>query len=390
MKDTKRTRVLIFSVTYFPFVGGAEVAIQEITKRIPDFDFDIVTAKINKKLPNIEQQNNSTIFRLGRGSECDKYLYPFRAFLFATKRQSQQEYHMVWAMMATWAGLTALFFKLKFRQVKYLLTLQSGDADLFIWLRTWFWYPLYRMIYSQADHIQVISNWLAKRARRYGYTGVISLVPNGVDLDKFNIKNAAFLKKQLKKKLYLEDNASIIFTASRLVKKNNISNLINAFKILINKNQFQHQPVYLIIAGSGKLAGQLKKLVKTLGVQDKVLFLGHIDNQHLPPYYYLADVFVRPSLSEGQGISFIESMAAGVPPIATPIGGIVDFIEDHKTGLFCQANNPTDIAEKIELLLNNPDLYQNIAVNAKKISHQSYDWDNIALKMKYIFNQIRN
>lgn len=370
MSDDK-AKVLIFSVTYFPFIGGAEVALAEITKRIKDVQFDLITAKISKNLLDIELVDNLTIRRVGSGSKIDKFLYPMRAFFLARQLNKKEKYNLVWAMLATWAGLAAFLFKLFNPKVKYLLTLQSGDSDWFLKIRTWFWYPIYRMVYTKADHIQVISHWLKKRARRYGYKKEISIIPNGVDLEKF--KPTEKPKK------------NIIFTSSRLVKKNGIETLIKSIHLLLTDYGL---PVTLIIAGSGKQENKLKKLARKLNLESKIIFLGQVERHKILEYYHQADIFVRPSLSEGQGVSFIEAMATGLPIIATPVGGIPDFLLDKKTGLFCEVNNAQDLAKKINLLLTNKKFYQEIQKNSLALVKQKYDWNLIAARMKDIIKKL--
>ncbi|MFH1890451.1 MAG: glycosyltransferase family 4 protein [Candidatus Kuenenbacteria bacterium] len=394
MQHSKTNKVLIFSFTYFPFIGGAEVALKEITARIKDIQFDIITARLDKKLAKEETAGNVNIYRVGKGNKLDKIFYPIRAFLFAIKLHKKNNYPLIWAMMANWAGMAALLFKLTHRKVnphtkdfgvgvKYLLTLQSGDSDFFLWLRTWFWYPFYRMVYTKADHIQVISGWLEKRARRYGYKGDISVVPNGVSLKMQETINRE-QGDSFKNKLNISENSKIILTASRLVKKNDIKSLIKSIHLLITHYSL---PITLLIAGSGKLETRLKNLTKNLKIEGNVIFLGNVKHNQVFKYYSIADVFVRPSLSEGMGISFIEAMAAGVPIIGTRVGGIPDFLEDKKTGLFCKVKDPQDLAEKIKLLLEDESLYREIRDNGLKLT-EKYDWDLIGESMRKIIDNL--
>jgi glycosyltransferase involved in cell wall biosynthesis len=68
-------------------------------------------------------------------------------------------------------------------------------------------------------------------------------------------------------------------------------------------------------------------------------------------------------------------MAAGTPVIATPVGGIVDFLYDGQTGLFCEVSNPKSIAAKVKELLNNKELAETIKINAKELIIKNYNWD---------------
>ncbi|PIR05601.1 hypothetical protein COV56_01945 [Candidatus Kuenenbacteria bacterium CG11_big_fil_rev_8_21_14_0_20_37_9] len=382
MTEVKTKKVLIFSFTYFPFAGGAEVALREITDRIGGFEFDLITAKISQDLPNFEKIGNIAVYRVGQGNKLDKPFYPIRAFLFSRKLHKKNQYSLVWAMMASWAGIAVLLFKLLNPRVKYLLTLQEGDSEEFLRKRTWFWRPFYELIYKKADHIQAISRWLEQRAKDYGYKGDVSVVPNGVDLEKFKIQNSKF---KIKRELNIKDNTKIIFTASRLVEKNDIETLIRAFKILVSDILISS---FLIIAGGGGLEDKLKKLVLGLGIQDKVFFLGQLSPDEAWKYYSIADIFVRPSLSEGFGNSFIEAMAASLPIVATPVGGILDFLEDRKTGLFCRVKDPRDLADKIKMIFENKELCRTIRENGLRLAREKYDWNMIAEKIKTIIVEL--
>ena len=167
----------------------------------------------------------------------------------------------------------------------------------------------------------------------------------------------------------------MIITTSRLVEKNAIDTIIRALSFL-------HGNYKLLIAGSGELFYKLRKLTNELRLTKRVLFLGNIEHNELPQYLHISDVFVRPSLSEGMGNSFIEAMAAGVPVIATKVGGITDFLKDGETGLFCGIDDPKGISEKIELLIENNELRERIIKKAKQMVSEKYDWNLITKNMK--------
>ena len=287
--------------------------------------------------------------------------------------------------MASWAGISALIFKLTHPRIKYLLTEQSGDSDEFIRKRTWFWLPVYKLIYKRADYVQTISQWLADRARKYGYRGQISVIPNGVDLQKIRQRITGNFQVQIKRNFNIPEEHKIILTVSRLVEKNDVASLIRAVYILATEHKL---PATLIIAGAGKLEMDLKNLTKTLNFVKHVIFLGNIKHPEVLKYYAAADIFSRPSLSEGLGVSFIEAMGAGVPVIATPVGGIPDFLRDGETGLFCAVKNPHDLAYKIKQLLEDRELYERIRENGLKLVKEKYDWDIIARNMKEIMEKL--
>lgn len=377
-------KILIFSVAYHPFIGGAEIAVKEITDRNPDFEYYLITNKFDSTWLDEEKIGNINVRRVGSGKKLDKYLYPFRAFRYAFRLHKVVKFDFVWSIMAFYAGVTALFFKY-FTKTPYLLTLQSGDSDEFIRKRTWWWGFYYKRVYRQAKITQAISQYLAKRSRKAGNRGEIILVPNGVDLDLFKENLSPEEKLSLKKSLNIAEGDFVLISVSRLVLKNAIDDVIKALNFLLYKAGLK---IKLILIGSGPDEKVLKNLALHQGVADNIIFLGHKDYAELAKYLQLADVFVRPSLSEGLGNAFLESMAVGTPVIGTEVGGIPDFLTNNETGLFCEVKNPSSIAQAVEKYQQNKELYQKIKINGQKLVQEKYSWDLIADKMKQVFTKM--
>ena len=366
-------KVLIFSLAYFPFVGGAEVAIKEITDRLPDFEFDMITVNLDGKQKSEEKIGRVNVLRIGNG-KMSKYFFPWAAARVAKKMCIEKKYDITWAMMANQAGLAGLFFKKNNLNIPFLLTLQEGDSEIDIWLRTWFIRPLYKNIYRKADCIQAISNFLADRAKKMGAKCPVEVVPNGVGLDKFKVQSSKFKV----------NNEKVIITVSRLEKKNGVDVLIKSIKELrITDYELNFK---LIVVGGGSMEEKLKKLAKDLGIEDRIEFIGNVIPEKVNEYLVQADIFVRPSRSEGLGNAFLEAMAMGLPVIGTPVGGISDFLYDNETGLLCTVDDPSDLAEKITLLMQDDNLYKKLSENGRKLVMEKYQWDSISIKMAGIFN----
>jgi len=391
MNNSKQ--ILIFSHNYFPNIGGAEVAIKEITERIKSARFVMITALRDRSLPREEKKGTVSIYRIGFGyGKLDQYLYPFLAPFKARKLHKEFEFDITWAMMPSQAGMAATIFHFMKREVPYLLSDQSGDSAFFWGVRTILWKPLFKQIFKHADHIQVLSKFLGDKARSMGYKGEISIIPNGVDLGHFSTASNHVLAKVLKKELNISVDEKIIITTSRLVVKNAIEIVLNAIAKLEDKRsrkKHDNGPIYkFLILGTGDFSENLKLITRMLKIEDKVLFLGDIDNDLIPRYLGISDVFTRPSRSEGQGISFIEAMAAGVPVVATPVGGIPDFLIDGETGLFAQVDNANDLADKLEMAATDKKLRERIITNAKKVVLDKYDWDILAKEMDNMFDKV--
>ncbi|MDP2648681.1 MAG: glycosyltransferase, partial [bacterium] len=339
----RKQRILIFSLTYHPYVGGAEVAIKEITDRCDagEYQFDMITLRFDKALPRQEKLGNVTVHRIGLAANAPKIseramplrcklskaLFPLTSFLKARSLHRAHRYDIVWAMMANQAGFGALLFKLAHPRVPYFLELQDGRSLEGLKKRrivVRFLYPVYRRVYKRADRIKTISRYIAKLAREAGYRGPLEVIPNGVDTARFSARVGEDKLAALKSRLGITMGDIVLFTASRLVLSRGVEDVIRAIP---------HLPleVKLLIAGDGEDRAKLERIAREAGVESRVIFAGHVDHAELPAYFNISDIFVRPSLIEGMGNAFIEAFAAGIPVVATPVGGIPDFLTDGET-----------------------------------------------------------
>ena len=181
-------------------------------------------------------------------------------------------------------------------------------------------------------------------------------------------------------------SAFVLVTTSRLVHKNGVDTLIESLNDLPSD-------VVLVVAGAGEDEEKLKFQVLSYKLQDRVIFLGHIDHNMLPRVLKAADVFVRPSRSEGLGISFLEAMAADLPVIGTHVGGIVDFIKDGKTGLLIAPDNTVELTAAIKKLYEDKGVNVEIFELAGKSQWQKIfssiliaDWTSFYLAEGYGLN----
>lgn len=376
-----KKNILIFSVAYYPMVGGAEVAWKEITDRLGYFEFDMVTPRFKRSLPSYEKIGNVNVYRIGFGNIFDKLMFPITGAIAGFFLNRKKNYSLTIGIMYNHAGLAASFFKILKPEIPFVLNLQDGDTDEVIDKNTRGIKSITRMIYRKPDAITVIAKFLKERALKNGSTPDISLIPNGVDLNIFDAKTSREELASLRADLGLSPATKTIITTSRLNYKNAIDDLILSLKFLSDDYR-------LLILGNGEDEEKLRKLTAENGLEKNVVFLGYKKHSEIAKYLQISDVFCRPSLQEGLGNSFLEAMMAGIPVVATPVGGIPDFLIDGETGLFCEVRNPKSIAEKIKVLCENNDLRNKIIENSKKLIKKNYDWDLTAEKYDALFKKI--
>lgn len=372
-----KRRILIFSMSYYPrLIGGAEVAVKGITDRIsPDeIEFDMITLGDGQS-PKQEMLGNVNVFRVfNNAGRAQKLLFPFVAAMKAKSMHRNKAYDTTWAIMASYAGYAAYIFKRSYPSVPMVLTIQEGDN---FDRREGMFNKLFRKIFTAADSIQVISNYLADWSRHMGATCPITVIPNAVDFAHFAMSIPKERRQSLRQSLGFNDNDLVMVTASRLVYKNAIDDIIGSLPDL--PEQYK-----LLILGSGPDEAKLKAQVKGSKVSNRVVFKGFVQHSELPQYLQASEIFVRPSRSEGLGNSFLEAMAAGIPVIATAVGGIPDFLTDGETGLFCEVGNPHSIAQKAEKLMKDRESREYIVGRAKEMVRNKYGWDKVARDMQSI------
>lgn len=399
-----KPKILIFSLGYYPkHIGGAEVAIKEITNRLGnEFEFHLLCNRYDSTLPKTEQLGNVTVHRIGLTTtnpsmadlrklplHLNKILYQFSAFWHAKRLHKKHNFDLVWGMMAHATGVPAGKFKQAFPDVRYVLTLQEGDPPEQIEKKMKIFGQAFTNGFLQADTIQVISTFLGQWAMRIGFTGPIIHVPNAVDIAHFSQAVTAEERIGLRSELGLVPEDTALVTTSRLVHKNATDDVIRALAHLPASVKF-------IIFGTGPDEVMLRQLVSELQLEARVQFRGHVGHDVLPRYLKACDIFIRPSRSEGMGNSFVEAMCAGVPVIATQEGGIVDFLFDAvrnpdipTTGWAVDANAPQQIVSAVNDIIQRPEQTAQVISNAYQLAVRDYDWSLIAQRMREeVFNPL--
>lgn len=374
-------------MSYYPrFVGGAEVAVKEITDRLDtnEFEFHLVTLRYDTSFPVYEKLGNVHVHRIGFARKSpniedlrsfplrlNKILYQFWAPCVGLWLHKKLKFEKVWSMMAHSAGIPGNIFS-RISGVPLLLTLQEGDPTNHIEKQMRVFGPFFTSVFAQAKQIQTISHFLKEWAIKMKAKVTPEVVPNGVDLDVFT-----FVPRKRNQKEFR------LITTSRLVPKNGVDLVIQALVLLPDN-------VYFDIVGDGFQKEELKQKVKDFDLEKRVVFHDQKDKKEIIALLQCADVFVRPSRSEGLGNSFLEAMAVGLPIIGTEVGGIPDFLFDPRThgdkatGLFCQGENPKSIADCVMSLMRNHVLYHQLQLNGVKCVENTYNWNTITRQLGHL------
>lgn len=197
----------------------------------------------------------------------------------------------------------------------------------------------------------------------------------GLPLDKF--KQVEFDKDAFKKELGIEKDEKIVLTVAEMIKRKNYPTLLRAVANL------KYEKFKYIICGCGVLDEKLKKLVKKLGIEDKVLFLGY--RKDIPKIMQIADVFMLCSFMEGLTMAIMEAMNMGLPVLTSDARGNRDLIDDGKGGFVCPCEDVQMITEKLKLLLDNGVL-RNEFGTYNKLKVKKFSLENVEKELEEIYN----
>ena len=174
----------------------------------------------------------------------------------------------------------------------------------------------------------------------------------------------------------------LLGTACRLAPSKGIIYLIRAVASL----RTEFPDLRLEIAGSGPDQAALAQEVVRYGLADSVTFLGW--QSPLAPLMATWDIFVHPSLDEGLPIAVIEAMAAGLPVVATAVGGTPELVDHGRTGWLVPPKDPEALANRLRMLLLNPERRRSMGASGRARVSESFSSDRMAAAVCRVYDNI--
>ena len=210
----------------------------------------------------------------------------------------------------------------------------------------------------------------------------IYIIPNGIDIHPFDSKNFdEKSRNKLKKDLGINLNDKVIVFIGRMGDEKSIDVVMDNIPIVIKSIP----NVKFLLVGDGPSRVPLEEQAKRLNIQDNVIFTGKVPWCDVPKYYNLGDVFVNASLTETQGLTFIEAMAAGVPIVAKYAPNLTEFIINNKNGILAKKNS--DFSKAIINVLTNKKLAEKLKINGLETSKE-YSSEVFGNKLEMLYEEI--
>jgi glycosyltransferase involved in cell wall biosynthesis len=374
----------MLSERWYPTIGGGEEHISHLARELVGMGFDITL--ISRSLVNKGKDAPSTeshydgkfvIHRLDPKTEFENILgrASYIPLSLARSLKDRGRYDLVHAQSFS-ACLGAIALK-KMLGKPAVITVhgiyQDSWRDI---LGSKAKANLYRKIedfvlFRDYDRIITVDQHFISVAKSHGYPlGNVRYIPNGVDIDEFKTGS--------------ERRANSFLSVGRLVPQKGLEYLLRASAILKEKD-VDHE---IVLVGEGPLQKDLEKLARKLGISGTTRFLGRLPREELLEEYGNAGVFVLPSVWEGLPLTLLEAWAAGLPVLATRVGGIPDVCVHLDNSVLAEPKNPEALANGMRLLLEDRVLAKRISENGRQLVNERYSWKKVAEKTLQVYNEI--
>jgi glycosyltransferase involved in cell wall biosynthesis len=198
----------------------------------------------------------------------------------------------------------------------------------------------------------------------------VIVLQNAVEL---SMDDNMFLKHRdyVRNKYHIRKDEIVLGYIGRISEEKGLRYLMEAGSKLIHSGV----PLKIMIVGDGPQKIEMEKFAQQAGLQNKVIFAGF--QKDIETWLPSMDVFVLPSLTEGTPMALLESMACGIPVIATRVGGVPKVIESGINGILVDPADPVKLYKELKIVLNNHSLRKRMAqkaIDTIKKKHSINDW----------------
>jgi len=234
------------------------------------------------------------------------------------------------------------------------------------------WKRKIEFVLNEADAIITVSKSNQECIKKLGVSRPVSVVPNGFNSKMFYPRDTI----ECRNVLGLPLNKKILLAVGNLVPVKGHRYLIDAIKTIV----MERKDILCIIVGMGSLHAALERQIRSLGLEDYVILTGAKPHNEIPIWMNACDLFILPSLNEGNPTVMFEALGCGKPFIGTKVGGVPEIVKNGEYGLLVEQANSHQLAEKIVEGLHREWNQITILTYANQ-----YCWENISKKIGKIY-----
>jgi glycosyltransferase involved in cell wall biosynthesis len=230
---------------------------------------------------------------------------------------------------------------------------------------------LLKLNLRRASYICSTSQAMARETQRY-IAKPVAVTPFGVDCDEFTPNPSSERQREL-----------VIGTVKTLDQPYGVEYLIRAFATVVQR--YHEGEVKLVIAGEGPLRGSLENLAQSLGLADRVQFLGRIPQGMVPAILRTFDIFAALSLRESFGVAVLEASACAIPVVTSNVDGLPEVVKDGVTGFLVPPADACAAAQALLRLLADRALREQMGAAGRSFVLERYEWRRTAKIMDDLY-----
>lgn len=214
---------------------------------------------------------------------------------------------------------------------------------------------------------------------QYKVERTVHIIPTGLEVERFYLENAnTDLIKQIRKEYNINKNDFILLYLGRVAKEKSVDYILKEMPPLMEK----YKNFRFMVVGGGPEEDYLKELAEKLNISDRVIFTGKVPYDDVPSYYHVGSAFITASVTETQGLTTIEAMAASCPTLCINDPAFSKVIENELDGFLF--NDQKEMINYIEELINNKKLRDNISKQGR-ITADKYNSRNYATSVLQVY-----
>lgn len=379
-------RILMISSLFYPKIDGSVRVVHDLSRKLVQHGHEVylLTRRL-PKTPKYEDFDKIHVIRVDSftASPLSRTLVGLKQGLEAVKFLRSRHFDVVHShgCVPALAGVISKYLA----KVPLVVTFHGHQV---LWPKSVRWKKgisiasevlLEKITLKKADIIIAQSAEIKDFfVRMYGATlgDKTKIVPNGVDMDKFNISSLLIQRKA---------KHPLILSVGMLSRRKGQDVLIKAVPKIL---KVQPQAEFVIVGG-GPQRMRLTALSRQLGVKKHVTFAGPVTDEQLKEYYSRADIVVLTSIEEFFGLVLLEGMAMGKPVVATNVMGPRNIIKDGENGILVDPRNPEQLADAIINLLFNEELTRKISMKGRREIEEKYSLEIVVKRHEELYMSLK-
>ncbi len=341
-------KILFIAERYPPDIGGVAASAGRISQSLAQLNHEVEVFTFARDLPlgAVDSQRRTptlSIHRLGMAKSLD---FTFQqALTFLEWLHRERRFDAIWGHYITTAGFLATWFGAQ-NSIPSILSVRGNDFDRELFPPGDF--ARLRWCLERASQVVCVSRDLAKKVGAFAQREALVL-PNSVDAELFS---PGPRPKSLLERYEIGEGEIVLGFSGELRAKKGLPFLLNAFREILAR-----QPARLLLIGEVRPQdrGEFERLTADAELRAKVIVTGHLPDQHdVVAHLRLADIMLFPSLWEGMPNSLLESLACGIPVIASDAGAIPEVVTDGVEGFVLPRTHLHLLSQRIEELFAMP------------------------------------